>query len=405
MNKQTLTLGPECADATGDAHLAIQSAVDYLSYIGGGTLTLQEGVYELGTTLHLRSNIRLEGIPGRTILRKADEIVSPLAADADLHERRVTVAHPEKFRIGQTVTVRKAAASMDFGDTVATIVGTEGNVLYLDRDMFATVFMAQEGIVTTNCSVISGYDCENVSIRHLTIDGNKANNAVTNGCRNAGIFLFNARRSVIADCTVRDYNGDGISYQGGEDIEVVRCVCRDNGGKGVHPGSGTKRTRILECRFVGNGLDGIFLCWRVQDGLVEGCVSERNAQSGLSIGHKDTNNVIRGNRFADNGYYGIFFRNEPDPMGANDNKIENNVITDNGSETMGYVGIRIRGFTRNAELTGNRIEFVKLPPDRTIGICLEEHVGPVRMENNTFVGCRKETHSHWMIETEANLAE
>jgi len=48
-------------------------------------------------------------------------------------------------------------------------------------------------------------------------------------------------------------------------------------------------------------------------------------------------------------------------------------------------GIRVRGETRDLVFTGNTIRDTRPATDRrqTVGILLEEKVGPVRMEGNT----------------------
>jgi parallel beta-helix repeat protein len=284
---------------------------------------------------------------------------------------------------------------MGFADTSAVVVGKDGNVLYLDRELHATILMSDGGIVTTQTSVICGHDCEHVNIRGLIVEGNRENPTFAEGCRNGGIYLYGSRHVQIEDCTVRNYNGDGISYQHCADIRVHNCDSIRNAGKGIHPGSGTARTHIANSRFSGNGMDGIFLCWRVQDSVVEHCTAVGNGASGLSIGHKDIRNVIRYNRLSENRYYGLFFRNELEPMSASYNVVEGNTMEDNGSETMGYVGIRIRGYTHDVDFVSNRIAFSKAPLDRTIGVCMEEHTHDIRLKDNEFVGCAKITHSHW----------
>ena len=399
MEKIVVTVEESSASASGKANRDIQAAIDYVSFLGGGTVKLGKGTFRIDTTLHLRSHVTLEGVPGETVLLQAEERVSALAADADLHERQVTVAQPELFPIGQTIAIRKASASMGFGDTAAVVVAKEGGVLHLDRELARTVLVSDGGVATTQTSVVSAVDCEHVAVRHVIVEGNK-HNSLAEGCRNAGIYLYGVRNAVIERCVVRNYNGDGISYQHCSAIRVASCECVGNGGKGIHPGSGTVGTQIVHSVFNENGMDGIFLCWRVQDSIVEHNEAVGNAASGLSIGHKDIRNAIRFNRFADNRYYGIFFRNEGDPMAANYNRVEGNTIEDNGSEPMGYVGIRIRGYTHHVELVGNRISFAKAPADRTIGICMEEHTRDIRLENNEFVGCALQTHHHWLPEGE-----
>ncbi|WP_135550207.1 right-handed parallel beta-helix repeat-containing protein [Paenibacillus cymbidii] len=401
MNKIIITVGIEAGDLTGRANLAIQAAIDYAAQLGGGTVRIGPGAFRLDSTLHLRSRVTLEGVPGQTFLHQGEERSSELAADADLHESQVTVKNPDPFAIGQTVTIRKASASMGFGDTAAVITGKSGSILYFDRELHSTVLVTDGGIVTTQASVISGIGCEDVHIRHLIVEGNPHNRTFAEGCRNGGIYLYGARQVVMEDCTIRNYNGDGISYQHCSDIHVIDCDSVCNRGKGIHPGSGTSGTQIRGSRFLDNGMDGIFLCWRVQNSVVEHCKAIGNAMSGLSIGHKDTHNVIRHNDFSDNRYYGIFFRNEPEPSSASYNRVESNILMDNGSENMGFVGIRFRGYTHDVELAANRIGFTRTSQERTIGICLEEHTYDIRMENNEFVNCGLKIHSHWFPENPA----
>ncbi|SFA79436.1 Right handed beta helix region [Cohnella sp. OV330] len=396
MEKIVIEVGYSPASAAGGATRAIQSAIDYAANLGGGTVKLGEGVYALDGTLHLRSRVRLEGIPGRTVLLQGEERLSELACDADRHERQAAVMDPGRFEIGQTVTIRKAESSMLFGDTVAVVVGKEGQVLHLDRELHATVLMDEGGIVTTQSPVVAAYDCERIELYGLTVRGSEKAVTLAEGCRSAGIYLYGVADARIERCTVRAYKGDGISYQHCSDIVVEDCDSVGNAGKGVHPGSGTSRTQIVNSRFDDNGLDGIFLCWRVQDSVVEGCTAVGNGMNGLSIGHKDIRNIIRFNRFSDNGYYGIFFRNEKEPMSASYNRVEGNTIEDNGSEDMGYIGIRMRGYTHDVELVSNRISFSKAPPERTIGICLEPHTSKITLGDNKFAGCALRTHDHWL---------
>lgn len=400
MDKILITVGESSGDLIGGTNQVIQAAIDYVSYLGGGTVRLAEGVYQMESTVHLRSGVVLEGNAGKTVLRQREERISAITADADLHERQVSVEQPELFPVGQTIAIRRRTESRGFGDTVAVVTGKDENILYLDRELYSTTLLSEGGIVTTHTPVLSGYQCSGMEIRGLIVEGNRSNPTLANGCRCAGIFLFDAYDVLIEDCKVVGYNGDGISYQHCSSIRILDCECVRNGGKGIHPGSGTKNTEILNSSFNENGMDGIFLCWRVQDSIIENCTAIRNGMSGLSIGHKDIRNLIRSNRLSENNMYGIFFRNESEPMAANFNRVELNLIEDNGSEQAGYVGIRIRGGTHDVDLVGNRISFSSAPSGQTIGICMEEHTSKVRLKGNEFVNCALETHSHWLIAVE-----
>ena len=60
---------------------------------------------------------------------------------------------------------------------------------------------------------------------------------------------------------------------------------------------------------VGNNI-GLFWCWGVKYGLAEGNQMDGNRSYGISIGHCDTDNVMRKNRIMKSGKVGILFRDE-----------------------------------------------------------------------------------------------
>jgi parallel beta-helix repeat protein len=152
---------------------------------------------------------------------------------------------------------------------------------------------------------------------------------------------------------------------------------------GLHPGSGSQRPVVRQCVARNNGEDGLFLCWRVKHGLFEENILENNGRFGISIGHKDTDNLLRKNQIRGNHENGIVFRNESEGMAGHRNRVEENVIENNGL-TKEAAGIRIRGETHDLVFKNNVIRDTR--PGRegkqTIGIQLEENVGPVTLEGN-----------------------
>ena len=89
--RPTIRVGRRDADMVGADHRVLQAAVDYVAELGGGTVEIGEGEYLMGDSLHLRSDVTVRGQKGKTILRKADAAVSPLAIDGDFGEQQVTV--------------------------------------------------------------------------------------------------------------------------------------------------------------------------------------------------------------------------------------------------------------------------------------------------------------------------
>ncbi|HEX2746528.1 MAG TPA: right-handed parallel beta-helix repeat-containing protein, partial [Verrucomicrobiales bacterium] len=280
-----ITVGQANADITGTDNRALQAAVEYIAALGGGTVEIGPGTYLMRDSLHLRPNVTVRGVKDRTILRKADAVSSPLVRDGDFGEEQATVKNPAGFDVGCGVAVWDKNAG-GFHTTVARITGRNGNTFSFDKPLNADCMAADAGTAATVFPVISGYDLEGCRIDSLTIDGNKDHNPPLNGCRGGGIFLYRGFGTVIEDCAVQDFHGDGISFQQSNDVIVRRCVSRANTGLGLHPGSGSQRPLIEKCTATANGEDGLFLCWRVRHGTFQDNLLEGNARYGISIGHK-----------------------------------------------------------------------------------------------------------------------
>jgi hypothetical protein len=128
----------------------------------------------------------------------------------------------------------------------------------------------------------------------------------------------------------------------------------------------------------------LFLCWRVRHGLFEKNILENNGRFGISIGHKDTDNLLRLNQVRANHEDGICFRNESLGMAGHRNRLEENIIENNGLKR-DVAGIRIRGETRDLLLHKNIIRDTR-PTDQkrqVTGIQLEEKAGPLQLQDNT----------------------
>ncbi len=324
-----ITVGQADASLLGTDNRALQAAVDYVAGLGGGIVEIGPGEYLMRDSLHLRPQVIVRGTPGKTILRKADASESPLALDGDFGEEQITVADPKGFDVGCGVAIWSKQVN-GFHITVARIIGRNGSTLALDRPLGADCMVSDGAKAVTVFPVVSGYELEGVRIEHLIIEGNHEHNPALDGCRGGGIFLYRGFGTVIEHCTVRDYSGDGISFQQSNDVLLDECVSENNTGLGLHPGSGSQRATIRKCVARNNGTDGLYLCWRVRHGLFEDNVLEGNARNGISIGHKDTDNLLRNNQVRGNAEDGILFRDETLSMAGNRNRLENNLIENNG---------------------------------------------------------------------------
>ncbi len=392
-----ITVGRRDADIMGADQRALQAAVDYVAGLGGGVVEIGAGEFLMQDSLHLRSFVTVRGQSGKTILRKAKAAVSTLALDGDYGEEQVTLTHPDGFKVGDGLAIWDSQSG-GFHTTVARITGRNGHILSISRPLNADCLVANKAQAATVFPVVSGYDLEGARLENLVIDGNKEENVSLNGCRGGGIFLYRGFGTVIEDCHVRHYHGDGLSFQQSNDVLVEGCVSEDNAGLGIHPGSGSQRPVVRGCIARRNGEDGLFLCWRVRHGLFEKNILEDNGRFGISIGHKDTDNLLQDNQVKSNHQDGIFFRNETEGMAGHRNRLENNLIENNGRNAQA-AGIRVRGETKDLVFKNNLIRDTRPVAERkqSVGIRIEEAAGEVILEGNrieaaTQVEDRRSTH-------------
>ena len=372
-----ITVGQRDAEIVGADNRALQAAVDYVGNLGGGVVEIGPGEYLMRDSLHLRSRVTVRGAGEKTVLKKDREYRSALAADADFGEAAIVVQSPQGFEIGRGVYVASKNQKY-FHGACATLLNTRSNYFTLSRSMNADILMSEGGFAATVFPVISGYNLEDAVVEDLTIDGNRAENPTeTDGCRTGGIFLYRGDACVLRRCHVRDYNGDGISFQQSNDVIVEACVVERCAALGLHPGSGSQRPTVRNCRAVGNGGDGFFFCWRVRGGVADGNWLEGNGGYGMSIGHKDSDNFVRNNTIVGNKRGGVFWRRETEPMAAHRITFENNTVRDNE----GW-GLFVDGATSGTIIRNNVIEDTGSGRQKT-GLRLGKLSTEVVLESNT----------------------
>lgn len=348
-----LTLGLLGITVEGRTNADIQAAVDRIGARSGGEVFLPAGTYEMDDSLHLRSHVRIRGEGDKTILKKRPSVSTRLSADLGYGHFDVSLAEPDKFHVGMGVHIHDDRSG-GFYDTVATFT-------WRDSDRFGTSRMLNHdygryanAVVTSIYPVISGYHVEDVTIENLAIDGNKSQNAHLNGCRGGGVFLLQAHQVKLKGLHVRDYNGDGISFQQCRGTVVERCLLEGMAGLGLHPGSGSVGAILHANTCRNNGSDGIFYCLRVSFSLCEDNTIEDNGGFGISIGGRDTDHLIRRNTIRNNAKPGIHFRDHDAAMAGSRNRLEENTLEDNCRKE-GPAEIEIRGSTCDIQIVNNTL--------------------------------------------------
>ena len=235
--------------------------------------------------------------------------------------------------------------------------------------------------------MVTGEEIDNLVIERLTLDGNRANNENLDGNYGGCIFLQDVNQVLIRNVTARHNNGDGISWQICHDVTVEDCHSHDHAGLGLHPGSGSqrpvmRRTKLERCQI------GLFFCWGVKYGLAEENTIFDIKGQGISIGHRDTDNIVRKNVVRNSGQTGILFRPE---RGAgfcgHRNLIEQNVVENSGPAD--GVAIDVQGGTEQVTLRQNTITETREAAQR-IGIRLGQETKQINLVDNTFAGLKQD---------------
>jgi hypothetical protein len=379
-----LTVGPSKGDCCGTTEKVIQAAVDAVARLGGGTVRLFPGTYRLRNAVYLASNVRLAGSGPDTILVKEPSVTTKLHLDSDWYDQEITLADASGFLVGDGVCLR-ARNPDNGGHTVIkrTLVARSGNRFKLDRALRENLWLAGEATASTLFPLISGDNVSAIAVEDLALDGNRANNANLDGNYAGCVFLQDCRDVVLRNITARNNNGDGISWQICHDVVVEYCHSHGHAGLGLHPGSGSQRP-IMRGNKVHDNDIGIFFCWGVRHGLAEKNQIDDCRTSGISIGHRDTDNLIRNNDIRRSGKVGILFRAEQGKAFApHRNRVEANRIHDSGGDD--GVAIDVRGDTEGAELLHNELRETRAAAHR-VGIRLGQKTKNIRVEGNITEG-------------------
>ncbi|HUG92236.1 MAG TPA: right-handed parallel beta-helix repeat-containing protein [Planctomycetaceae bacterium] len=381
----TITVGPKHADLVGNSDKVLQAAVDYVARLGGGTVSLLPGTYTLRNAVFLPSGIRLAGSGADSVLTKIPSRTVGLAADSDWYDQEITLEEAGGFEVGDGVVLR-ATNPHHGGQQVLkrTLVARSGRRFKLDRGLRENLWLSGQPTAAALFPLLTSERTADVLIENLTLDGDRERNENLNGNYGGCLFLQDCRRYTIRNVIARNYNGDGISFQVCHDVVVENCHSHDNTDLGVHPGSGSQRPVLRGNRLERNRI-GLFWCWGVKFGLAEDNRIEGNRDYGISIGHNDTDNVMRRNEVLDSGKVGVLFRDENRgrDFWPNRNTLEQNRIVNSGGED--GVAIDIRGRTRDLRIVGNVLTETRGPASR-IGIRIATTAGPMRLADNRIEG-------------------
>jgi parallel beta-helix repeat protein len=210
------------------------------------------------------------------------------------------------------------------------------------------------GVIRTK----SGSSIDKLTVRDLSIDGNKANQTKKTIGFYAGVtpqtvaydsdaFLLRVEvynctdygfdpherctRFVFNGCIAHDNGLDGFTFDGCYGLSVINCSSFLNGRHGINLVTGSANVAITNCIVNTNGSNGIMLQTGAKKNTIVGCQITNNTGCGIQV-----NGVPQASP-------------EIDTAPAADNSVVGNVILLNGTH-----GIQLSGSSKNL-ITGNQI--------------------------------------------------
>ncbi len=382
-HRLTVTVGHDGADLCGASDKVIQAAVDYVARLGGGTVRVLPGEYSLRNSVFLAENVRLLGSGTDSALLKGPCRETTLAANSDWYEQEVTLEDASGFEVGDGVCLITDNPHHGGRDVLKrTLVARSGNRFKLDTALRKNFWTEKAPQVLHLFPLLTAEYTAGFAVEDIALDGNRANNPFLDGNHSGCIWLQDCSDVSIRGVTARNQNGDGISFQICHDVLVENCHLHDNASLGLHPGSGSQRPVIRNNRVERNKI-GLFFCWGSCYGLAEKNTIADSLDAGISIGHRDNENLIRDNDITGSGKTGVLFRGHRKGFLPTGNRVEGNRIIDNGPEDGAAVDIQ-GAATRNT-IARNTIREARTPAAR-IGIRIGPDADGNQIAGNTIEG-------------------
>jgi hypothetical protein len=376
--EKIITVGGNAANIPGFTNQAIQIAVDALP-AEGGTVKMDNGEFSIMAPIRLRSNVKLIGSGPGTLLKRIAGYRSGFIIDADYGELKVTVKDASGFKPGMSIQITDKPSSSCWDVTTAVITDIVRDTLYFDTYLIRDYDAELNGMVTNAGSCVSVHDARNVYMSDFTIDGYKEKNDLLDGCNGGGIVIIKSKDVTVEKVHVKDFNGEGITWQITENVTVKNCEINGCTNMGLHPGSGSPNT-LIEGNNSHDNKVGLFICWRVHHSVVRNNEFHNNSDNGISTGHKDSDVLFEGNHIYENLGDGVYLREEDHKNSPHRNTFINNIVENNGS-----YGFFISGNASDILLKDNVIRSTAKGKQKG-AIFIANNAIPIKEENNKMNG-------------------
>ncbi|MDD4802306.1 MAG: right-handed parallel beta-helix repeat-containing protein [Syntrophomonas sp.] len=295
--------------------IQIQAAIDAANAMGGGTVKILGGTYNISQTIYPKSNVTIL-MESTTILRMTDQFVTALAADYTADSLTLVVDDASGFDPGMGFGIIRGSsetippAGYRLGKC-GVIVSKIYNTLTLSSPLEESFSASDHCVVFTHVSTLGCFNVNDVTIKGGELDGNKAGLTymVSNADNNwNGIPSAVCDNLLIDGVTVHDYWFQGIHPWGGHNnYKCINCVCYDNTFAGICLDTVNEGLVVENCETYRNG-SGVQTvdCDNI---LIKGGYHHHNINHGIQVSHTYGNKDIQinGVNCYENSKAGIYF--------------------------------------------------------------------------------------------------
>lgn len=316
--------------AVGDGVADDTEAMEQLfadAYSQKKAVYIPSGTYLIRRSLTLRTGMEIFGNGINSVITKPASVWTQITQDIVENDEVVHVTSTnglhigDQFYITHTSDVTGAAARHCTVGVIMAIDSANNTVTF--KSSYDSIKVGAVRSQTAGCYLSTGfgllrswgmhYECNDVYIHDLKLDGNRTNgepmewfNGLIHfdayGGTIEGIpYNYHSHDHTIKNCTLINGSFDAVSEQGEYNTFVENCIIKNCAMHGIHFGTTFENGRVIGCAMQGNGIRGaaIFWCANVKKlmvsdnyikGFNRGCSDEE--YGGIGVQGVITNNIF-----------------------------------------------------------------------------------------------------------------
>ena len=303
-------------------NIEIQAAIDYAHSIGGGTVQVQPGEYNINCVVYMKSHVHLYANNATFIANKQWDFELDTPTTVESYDVTVSEEILKHLSVGQEIGFTDGSTGYITDETKGQhnfITGIQGNVITVEYRIkhsfthivsLTSLFRADKGL-----KVWQGDNDNDIQIIGGTYDGNLSEGDVkiADMCSN-GLIFGGIANLIIENVEIKNTGFQGMHYTGvitdySKVGYISNCVAHNCGGAGICLDS-VKNIQVLNCHSY-NNIFGLQLVETSNCSIIGGQYYDNSFCGIRVVGSVDPDyNTMIANVYVKHNSYGIGVNNE-----------------------------------------------------------------------------------------------